>query len=302
MNTHSLFSKIIMIVCALTFMFGLIHTPSYAKSDEKAYMGVIVHDITPLIETQLNLDYGVVITWIDESGAAEKAGLMKDDIILKVNGEKIDSPNELRRLIAKLNPDDEVRINYLRKGKEKTVKVKLTKLEKKEYDWTDNLNVERFRFGERPYLGITLQKLDLDLSKYFGVSPENGVLILKVHEDSPAEKAGLKSGDIILKVDDEKVADPEHIEDIISDADDGDEITLNIYRHKEETRVTVKVEIKESKYKIFLRELPEHLEDVRMKIEKEINLKKEMDEIDEELKDLDSKKFIMKINDQIIHI
>lgn len=81
----------------------------------------------------LKVDYGALIIE-DKSGKtsaivpgspAEKAGLEVGDIILEVNGQKIDESHSLGRILSRYNPDDEVELKILRKDEEKTVKVKL---------------------------------------------------------------------------------------------------------------------------------------------------------------------------------
>jgi len=95
-----------------------------------------------------------------------------------------------------------------------------------------------------PYLGVQLHELNEDLAGYFGVKEEEGVLILSVEEDSPAEEAGLKAGDIIIKFDDETVSEPEDIHEIMSELEEDDEVTIEILRHNR--KQTIKVTLGET--------------------------------------------------------
>ncbi|MCX6324935.1 MAG: PDZ domain-containing protein [Sphingobacteriales bacterium] len=88
---------------------------SSGKPEKRAFLGV-----------NTAIDYkGAIITNVNGGTAAEKAGLQVDDIITKVNDEKISSPESLSAAIRSNKPGEEVKIRYLRKGKEKSVKVKL---------------------------------------------------------------------------------------------------------------------------------------------------------------------------------
>ena len=71
-------------------------------------------------------------------------------------------------------------------------------------------------FGDRPMLGVQLHELDGDLAPYFKVGEDEGVLVLKVLEDSPAEKAGIRAGDVIVEVGGRKVEDIDDVFEALS--------------------------------------------------------------------------------------
>ena len=87
------------------------------------------------------------------------------------------------------------------------------------------------------YLGIHLQDLNEDLAAYFGVKADEGVLILTVETESPAKKAGLKAGDVIIKLDKKEVSNPKDIKKILSDFEAGDKIEIAVVRHKKKKMV-----------------------------------------------------------------
>lgn len=85
------------------------------------------------------------------------------------------------------------------------------------------------RYGEvhQGWLGIFVQQLTSELANYFGVSDLKGVLISKVFKDSPAEKAGLTTGDIILTIDGHKTTSPEDYQNQISTYTAGNRIKID---------------------------------------------------------------------------
>ena len=299
LNNRTIKRLFIFLIIALATT--LITVESYSKPVAKPYLGIMVKDISTALEKHLNLDYGVIVTWIDEDSPADEAGFKRDDIILDINGERIDSPNELRRIVQKFNPDDKVKIIFLREGNKIDVSVKLAESPENKWQWDKQFDFRDLRFGERAYLGITMQALDTDLSDYFGVKPGDGVLIIAVEKDSPAEKAGLKSGDVVIKINDKKISEPEGVREIISDFKDGEEITVEFYRHKKTQTVKLVLEVKESKYKLFLRQLPERMDEMRLKIEREID-DEELDKIDRELKKMDDQRIFIDRESNIIKI
>jgi membrane-associated protease RseP (regulator of RpoE activity) len=87
------------------------------------------------------------------------------------------------------------------------------------------------------------------LGDYFGVEKGKGALITEVHKDSPAEKAGLKAGDVIVAVDDEKVVDADDVSELIEDHKPGDTAGVTVVRDKKE--VTIAVEVDETEEESF---------------------------------------------------
>ncbi|MDI6638637.1 MAG: trypsin-like peptidase domain-containing protein [Bacillota bacterium] len=90
-----------------------------------------------------------------------------------------------------------------------------------------------------PWIGVGLQELTSDLADYFGVRDKTGVLIAYVYPDSPAEKAGLREGDVILKLDGKKIETVSQVQNEVRSRKAGDRITLQIWRDKASRYVTV---------------------------------------------------------------
>jgi len=95
----------------------------------------------------------------------------------------------------------------------------------------------------RGWLGVGIQSLTPELAKSFGVGVDGGILVNQVMPKSPAEAAGLKTGDLILIVDGKPVKDPRELQRIIGDTEIGKSIELTILRDK--ARQTVKVQVGE---------------------------------------------------------
>jgi serine protease Do len=155
---------------------------------------------------------GVVIKDISDSSAAEKAGLKKGDIIVKVNEINVDNPQELSEAIHKYKPEDKVTITFYRDKKKQQVTAVLGKAHKMiktfQYSMPDMQGFE-FRkmmppmdnfpgfegFKGRARLGIHAQ--DTEEGK--------GVKVLEVDDESAAAKAGVREGDIITRFDGKEV-------------------------------------------------------------------------------------------------
>ncbi len=95
---------------------------------------------------------------------------------------------------------------------------------------------------QRAYLGVLPQPVDQAMADYYGMDRPRGVLITQVNEDTPAERAGLQDGDIILSVDDREIRNPSMLRNVISLSEVGQEVDLAIIRDGKEKNVAVKLE------------------------------------------------------------
>lgn len=166
---------------------------------------------------------GALIKKITEGSSAEKAGLKAEDIITKVEDKKITSPEDLARAVRAYKPGDEIKIDYLRNGKKKDIKVKLGKTNDMSmaFNFNDDslgLNGRNFNFRMNripelenfPFWNRNQPKLGLQIQE---TEDNSGVKILNVEENSPAAKAGLQKGDLIQEINSEKV---NSVQDVLS--------------------------------------------------------------------------------------
>jgi Do/DeqQ family serine protease len=101
---------------------------------------------------------------------------------------------------------------------------------------------EMLRAGEVrvPWIGLELQELSAALKKSFGFGGErNGLLVSDLHKGAPAEQAGIKRGDILMRVEEVVLGSVEEYRDLISEYTPGDRLRLRIFRRGEERTVTV---------------------------------------------------------------
>jgi len=92
------------------------------------------------------------------------------------------------------------------------------------------------------WTGMEVNIVDQRIAKYFGLKNAEGVIISDIKKNSPAEKAGLKVGDIILEINGEKIQNEETIISIINDAKSGDVLDLKVYRDKKTFSVNLTLE------------------------------------------------------------
>jgi membrane-associated protease RseP (regulator of RpoE activity) len=224
--------------------------------DGGAFLGVGTEDISKENMGRYGMREvrGVGVTQVIKDSPAEKAGLKKDDVILRFDGESVTSTRKLSRLVSESSADQTVRITISRGGGEQEVSATLAKhnmsnllgasirddvfksIEKgfpeiRQKDWPQSGDGPFFfSFGGGRRIGVSTQPLTKQLADYFGAK-DGGVLITSVNENSPAAKAGLKAGDVITAIDGEKVDSSGDITRSINKKQDG-EISLTILRDR----------------------------------------------------------------------
>ncbi len=222
-----------------------------------SFLGVYAEEVTRENMSRYNLrePRGVVITKVVEGSPAEKAGLRKDDVVLRFNGEEVTSVRKLNRLIGEVAPEHTARLTISRSGGEQELSVTLAKRN----DYTTALTMPRvegelgkayegllgnapggytFALGSSRRIGVGTTALTKQLAEYFSVSGGQGVLITSVREDSPAAKAGLKAGDVITEVDGERIEDSGELSRAINRKQEG-EVSLTIVRDKSQRTIRV---------------------------------------------------------------
>ncbi len=225
-----------------------------------------------------NDDGQVEVIGIDEESPAQLAKLQEGDIILKFDNKDLMSAQELASEIRKHKPGQDVSLQIKRDDKTMTVKVKLGEVPKEEARREMELRFPRlfpprgvppeaappaltprperaprqpllkrdfFAWENRKYIGVYLQELTPELSEYFGVKDGKGLLVSRVTKDSPAEKAGLKVGDVILKADGQKTETLRDLIGRIQKLREGDKIKLDILRDKKSMTVEATIEEEE---------------------------------------------------------
>lgn len=255
------------------------------KIEEKgAFLGIYMEDLDK--EMIKEIDYpkstGVLITGIVDDSPAEEAGLEKDDVIYSIAGDKVKDSKELSKLISSKEPGEEVKVVVYRDGRKKTFDLALGEkktayvtIDMDDYDnmsknayiqtlgnegnvWVTSTGNAFSVYGGRGRMGVQLHELDADLAPYFKVKEGEGVLVLKVIEDSPAEAAGLKAGDVIVKIGDEEIEEIDDVFEAINEVhveveDDGEESEVEVTM---DMKVAVTV-LRNGKTKVFDVELEE---------------------------------------------
>ena len=209
-----------------------------APARNPGYLGVSIENLSRKDKDDMKASFGVRIAGVEKDSPAEKAGILEDDVIQYYNNDKIHTTGDLIVRVRESAPDTTVRIKLVRKG---LVKEMAVKIGKPESGWGDR-RIQVLASGNRAWLGVRLHELNDDLAGYFRVNPDEGALILNVYDKSPAQKAGLKAGDVIVRIGKEKVYQPGDVTDILRDFKPGDKVEMAVVRQGRETTVQAELE------------------------------------------------------------
>jgi len=222
----------------------------------------------------------VEILNIEKDGPAELAKLKKGDIILEFEGKEVTSTQMLAAEIRRRKPGSNVNLKIDRQGKVENIKVRLGEYPEKEIRKELKLKFPQLfpptppippqpptvkifprTWEMRKYIGVYLEELNRELSAYFGVKEGKGLLISKITEGGPAEKAGLKVGDVIIRAEGKRVESVRRLSGLIQDKAKGDKIKIEFLRDKKVKTVEVEIEEEErSGYFDFSQNWEEYVE------------------------------------------
>jgi serine protease Do len=166
----------------------------------RGWLGVVIQDIDEELAKSFGLKKteGVLIAEVSEGSPAEKAGLKQGDIILRLNGKKVDDVGELRNKIALTAPGTKVKMGVLRENRHKTLQVTIGKQ-------PVGRAIGMVQHKILGKLGLVVQDLTGDLAEQFGYREAQGVLVAEVEPGSPAARVGIRPGHLIEEVNHKQV-------------------------------------------------------------------------------------------------
>jgi len=248
------------------------------------WLGVMVKDLSEKTLKNMGLDNGVQITKVYDNSPAEKAGLETDDILFKFDDNEISSSKNLVENVKKSEVGDEVVVDFLRSGEKESCKVTIKKRKVPQVYMKSKPKILKNKFYHSQnsvFLGVKVEKLTDQLRDYFKVDGELGVLVAEVIEDSPAEKSGLKAGDVITKIEDREIKNYNDLIRGLNYFDPGNKVDIYFVRDKSNKSIEVILAEPEDLPKDYLRfDDNEYIHDFDF----DFDIEKSLDEFDKEIR------------------
>ncbi len=197
---------------------------------EHGYLGIGMNDVTPENASFFNLPdaTGAIISQVTPDSPASKAGLKSGDVLRKLNGEKIANGSALQIAVSQLQPGNSIELGILRDGKPETIKVTVGQY----HGGTDVAGNSGSGNQQHGKIGISVGDLSPDVRNQLNI-PLNvkGAVVQSVRPGSPADDAGLASGDVILEVNRKPVQDANSLVGQLQSAPADKDILLLVWAH-----------------------------------------------------------------------
>src|SRR5215470_3395643 len=236
------------------------------------WLGVELHEVTgdSAKELKLPAERGVVLGKVVPDSPAAKAGLKENDVVTEVNGQRLEGAAQFRRMIHEIPAGRTVQLTLWRDGRAQSVSVTLGKGEERRnslkiftpgpgapgnfkfrmpeipeipsMEWDGNLVI-----GGRPRLGIDAEDLNGQLGTFFGAPDGEGILVRSVNAGSPAEKAGVKAGDVLTSFNGERLRSLGDLREKLSAKSDDKAAKIGVLRNKSNLTLTVELPKPETK-------------------------------------------------------
>jgi serine protease Do len=253
---------------------------NFAFGDEGAsWLGVETQEVTAdkAREFKLPAERGAWLAGIAPDSPASKAGLKENDVVTDINGQHVEGAMQFRRMIREIPAGRTVQLTVWRDGRTETINVTLGKAEESHRGMTKvtpgTPGTFAFRmpempeipdipeipdmpmvfdgnmmYGGHPRLGIDAEDLNGQLGKFFGAPEGEGILVRGVNPGSPAEKAGLKAGDVITSVNGNRIRSVGDLRQKLSSRHEekeknekGTAVKLGVLRNKSEISLSVEL-------------------------------------------------------------
>jgi len=227
------------------------------------WLGVGITEVTAdkVKELKLPAERGVLLGKVVPESPAAKAGLKESDVVTEINGQRVEGTEQFRRMIREIPSGRAAQITVWRDGHSQAISVTLGKSESHRAKTFVSSSAapgsfaiqipeipemgEIFASGpwnsSRTRLGVDAENLDGEFGNYFGAPEGEGILVRGVFPDSPAAKAGLKVGDVIISVDGERIRSVGELREKMAEKKQEKTIKLGLIRNKAALSVSVEI-------------------------------------------------------------
>ena len=192
----------------------------------RGWLGVSIQDVNEGMAKALKLEdrNGAIISQVMKDSPAEDAGVKEQDVIIEVNGKKVNDSSNLKNLISSGRPNDKTKLTIIRDGREKSLTVTLG-LRPGEKELT-----ETYQYGEKRFdlLGLKVETYESEEGAF--ANTKEGVRVIEIKPGSPADDGNIQRGDIIIEIGKSNISDKNDYDSKMAEYLEGDTIMLRVIR------------------------------------------------------------------------
>lgn len=194
----------------------------------RGWLGVLIQDVTRELAESFDMEHphGALIAKVLPEGPAEKSGIEVGDIVVKFNGKKVSFSSDLPPLVGSTPVNSVVPVEIIRRSKHKVINIKISELPTDDHVIAKkNANDSN---SDKNSLKIKVKDLTKEQKKELDID-NHGVLVSEMMT-GPAQKAGIRQGDVLLLINNIKIKDASHFDKLISTLPKGRSIPVLIQR------------------------------------------------------------------------
>ena len=194
----------------------------------RGWLGVAIQDVNQDMADYYGLEEqkGVLVADVFEGDPAEKAGIRPKDVIIEVDGKKVETSRQLTAMIAEIPVGEKVDIKVLRNGKPKRFNVKIAKRD----DARLMSRSDSESSPQRQEFGIQVSELTEEIAQRFNITETSGVIVSDVERGSAGDRSGVQVGDIIKEIDHRVIESVQDYTSALEQAEADEPLNLFIWR------------------------------------------------------------------------
>jgi len=211
----------------------------------RGWLGVAIQDVTPEIARAVGLEKasGAMVTDVYPGDPADRAGLKKGDIILRINNQDITDPRSLTRLIGGLKPDEKISMVVFRDAKKFTISTRLVKRnEERIADMSGRTPPEGSKGKARDRLGLVIENITPEIQKGLNLQEGSGVVVTDIEPGSSAALSKIQRMDVIKEVRGVRVRNVREYLGAIGEVKKGGTVLMLVIRNSRPLYIAVDIE------------------------------------------------------------
>jgi len=208
----------------------------------RGWLGIEIREVDEVIAKQFSLPKkeGVLVNRVMEDSAAEKGGMKRGDVIIKIGDHKVEDVRDLQKVVTKTKPGKKVKVVVIREKKEVSLTIKLGEMP----EMTEEARVreeEKEEIGEgevEQWLGMKVEALTTALARKYRIEDGEGVVIVEIEIGSKAEEMGLVEGDLIRSINRQSTKNCKEFKKVIKKVDLSEGVIFDIVRRGRPVYIT----------------------------------------------------------------